>query len=313
MIEVKNLTRKFKDLVAINNVSFTLEKGDILGFLGPNGAGKTTTMRIITGYIPATSGTVNVAGYDIFENPLAVKKRIGYLPEHPPLYQELTVKDYLSYVANLKGVDGRKIQSELGRVTELCSLEAVFNRLIDNISKGFRQRVGLAQAMIGDPEILILDEPTVGLDPNQIMEVREMIKNLAQNHTVILSTHILPEVTMTCQRVVIIHQGKVKAEDSIDGLLSRFHRSYRIHVQTRSGDGQLVQNLESIQGVNRVLPGNNGQGSFVVEADDKGIREVVAQKIVESGAGLLELHSSTISLEEVFKELTTEEKGVQNG
>ena len=221
MIEVRNLTKRYRDLVAIDDVSFDVAKGEILGFLGRNGAGKTTTMRILTGFIPASSGTAKVAGFDVFEQPLEVKRRIGYLPENPPLYLDMTVYGYLKFVAEIKGVPSKQLKSEMERVANLTSVGGVMDRVIANLSKGFRQRVGLAQALLRDPEVLILDEPTVGLDPIQVREFRDLIRSLAGKHTVILSTHILSEITATCQKVLVIRQGKVVAFDELPALARR--------------------------------------------------------------------------------------------
>jgi len=218
MIEVTGLTKRYRDRVAVQDLTFSVPEGEILGFLGPNGAGKSTTMRILTGYLPATSGTVKVAGYDVFEDPYEVKRRIGYLPETPPLYPEMTVHGYLRFVASIKGVRRGQMATELERVAHATSVTEVMDRLIQNLSKGFRQRVGVAQALLGNPPVLILDEPTEGLDPSQRAEVRQLIKGLAGQHTVILSTHILPEVTMTCARVLILNQGKMVAFDEIQNL-----------------------------------------------------------------------------------------------
>src|SRR3954469_24387662 len=218
MIEVSHLVKSYRDLKAVNDVSFKVEQGEILGFLGPNGAGKTTTMRMITGVLPPTSGTAKVAGFDVFEQPMEVKRRIGYLPETPPLYTDMTVRAYLKFVAEIKGV-GRKVREREGdRVAVRTNSDKFIHRVIGNLSKGQRQRVGLAQALLGDPEVLILDEPTVGLDPAQIIEVRELIKSLAGKHTIVLSTHILPEVTAICQKALIIAQGRVVAYDTLEGL-----------------------------------------------------------------------------------------------
>src|SRR5215468_8209823 len=218
MIEVTGLTKRYRDRVAVDDLTFSVPEGEILGFLGPNGAGKSTTMRVLTGYLPASSGTVKVAGHDVFEEPYEVKRRIGYLPETPPLYPEMSVRGYLRFVASLKGVTRGQMASELDRVAHATGISGEMDRLIQNLSKGFRQRVGLAQALLGSPPVLILDEPTEGLDPNQRAEVRQLIKGLAGQHTVILSSHILPEVTMTCKRVLILNQGKMVAFDEIKNL-----------------------------------------------------------------------------------------------
>ncbi len=227
MIEVRNLTKRYRDLVAIDQVSFDVGKGEILGFLGRNGAGKTTCMRILTGFLPATSGSAKVAGFDVFEQPLEVKRRVGYLPEQPPLYLDMTVYAYLKFVAAIKGVPRAKVKSEMERVANLTAIGAVMDRVIANLSKGFRQRVGLAQALLNDPEVLILDEPTVGLDPIQVREFRDLIRSLAGKHTVILSTHILSEITATCQRVLVIRQGKVVACDDLQALTKKYQEQNR--------------------------------------------------------------------------------------
>ena len=218
MIRVQNLTKRYRDLVAVDGLTFEVGKGEILGFLGPNGAGKSTTMKILTGFMPATSGTATVAGFDVFEEPIEVKRRVGYLPENPPLYPEMSIAAYLRFVARLKGVAGRDVENEVERVAAMTSITGVMDRLIDNVSKGYKQRVGIAQALVGNPEVLILDEPTSGLDPQQNREVRELIKSLAGQHTIILSTHTLPEVTATCQKALIIKGGKIVAFDTLDNL-----------------------------------------------------------------------------------------------
>jgi len=220
MIEVHSLVKRFGALAAVDGLTFSVARNEVLGFLGPNGAGKTTTMRILTGALPATEGRVRVAGLDVFDQPMQVKRKVGYLPEVPPLYEELDVLAYLGFVARLKSLPGRRVKSEVARVVETCGLREVRGRLIANLSKGFRQRVGLAQALLGDPEVLILDEPTIGLDPNQIAEIRGLIRRLAENHTVILSTHILPEVIQVCQRVLIVHRGRLVADDRLENLTS---------------------------------------------------------------------------------------------
>jgi ABC-2 type transport system ATP-binding protein len=221
MIEVSRLTKRYRDLVAVDDLSFTVNKGEIVGFLGPNGAGKSTTMRILTGFLPASSGSVKVAGFDVFEEPQEVKRRVGYLPENPPVYDALTARAYLRFCAELKRIRKGALAAEIDRVAQLTRIGEVMDRVIGNLSKGFRQRVGLAQALLGDPEVLVLDEPTVGLDPMQIREVRELVKRLAGRHTVILSTHILPEVAMTCQKILVINQGRLVDFDTVEGLIER--------------------------------------------------------------------------------------------
>ena len=231
MIEVNGLTKRYRDLVAVDNLSFSVRKGEVVGFLGPNGAGKSTAMRILTGFLPATSGSAKIAGFDVFEEPLEVKRRVGYLPEQPPIYDALTPRSFLRFCAALKGVARARVKGEIDRVAERTGITEVMERVIGNLSKGFRQRVGLAQALLGDPEVLVLDEPTVGLDPLQIREVRELVKSLAGGHTVILSTHILPEVAMTCQKVLVIHQGRLVDFDTVEGLIARHLPGRRVTLE----------------------------------------------------------------------------------
>ena len=231
MIEVSRLTKRYRDLVAVDDLSFTVGKGEVVGFLGPNGAGKSTTMRVLTGFLPATSGSVKVAGFDVFEEPLEVKRRVGYLPEQPPVYDALTPRSYLRFCAALKGIPRRRASDEIDRVAERTGVTQVLERVIGNLSRGFRQRVGLAQALLGDPEVLVLDEPTAGLDPLQIREVRELVKSLAGRHTVILSTHILPEVAMTCQKALVIHQGRLVDFDTVEGLIARHLPGRRVTLE----------------------------------------------------------------------------------
>ncbi len=318
MISVNQLGKRYGDIVAIDDVSFTLSKGEVLAFLGPNGAGKTTTMRILTCFMPATSGTASVAGFDVFEDAMEVKRRIGYLPETPPLYPEMTVSEYLIFVAKLKGLPRRDQPSGLKNALEKCGLGDVSGRMIGNLSKGFRQRVGLAQALIHNPEVLILDEPTVGLDPRQIIEIRELIKSLGGEHTIILSTHILPEATAVCQKVVIISGGRIVAVDSQEGLSSRIRKSEKISLHLRKFDELTIKKILAISGVMAVndqvnSKENESYGRFIVESElGIDVRERLAQTVVESGWGLLEMKPLTISLEDVFLKLTTEEKPVDN-
>src|SRR5581483_7246947 len=276
MIEVKQLVKRYGDVVAIDHVSFTVDRGEILAFLGPNGAGKTTTMQILTCFMPATTGTARVAGFDIFEEPMEVKRRIGYLPENPPLYPEMTVSEYLLFVAKIKGLSGQKVPDALAGAVEKCGLGDVSRRLIANLSKGYRQRVGLAQALIHNPEVLILDEPTVGLDPKQIIEIRELIRGLRGEHTIILSTHILPEATAVCQKVVIINRGRVVAVDSQERLSAQVRKSEKIAFRVRRGEGVAVDKILAIGGVHQVIPqsASDGEGAFIVESDlGRDIRE----------------------------------------
>lgn len=314
MIEVDKLTKRFGNFKAIDDVSFRVEKGEILGFLGPNGAGKTTTMRILTCFLPASEGTARVAGFDVFENAMEVKRRIGYLPEQPPLYEEMTVDSYLSFVAKIKGVFPGDRKKRIQRVKEQVRVEDYGDKLIKHLSKGFKQRVGLAQALIHDPEILILDEPTAGLDPNQIREVRELIKSLSGNHTIILSTHILPEVSMTCQRVVIISEGKIVAVDTPENLTRQQQGASRISLKIKGPDAGLKERLREVTGVlsveSNVLDGDGEEvHSFSVETELKqDIRGQLARSVIESGFELVELRSMELSLEDVFTQLTTQEE-----
>jgi len=314
VIEVKNVTKRFGDIVAVDDVSFRVEKGEIVGFLGPNAAGKTTTMRILTNYMPATSGTATVAGFDVFEDPMEVKRRIGYLPENPPLYLDMKVDDYLEFVAAINGVERNEIPKNVDRVIDLTSLHEMRGRLIKKLSKGFRQRVGLAQALIHDPEVLILDEPTVGLDPKQIIEVRELIKSLAHDHTIILSTHILPEVSMTSERVVIINRGRIVAEDTPQNLVASLKSGETLQVQVEGSFDDVQEKLMTIPGVATVSldpeqPQVQGVCELRVDSEPgTDVRKEVAAAIVNGNWGLLELRSISLTLEDIFLELTTEEE-----
>ncbi len=311
MIQVEHLTKQYGNRTAIQDLSFEVAKGEVLGFLGPNGAGKTTTMRILTGFMPATSGTARVAGYDVWEAPHEVKKRIGYLPEHPPLYNDMTVAEYLRFVARIKGMNRRQISSAIQQVCEQCSLGEVTGRLIGNLSRGFRQRVGLAQALIHQPEVLILDEPTVGLDPKQIIEVRQLIKGLQGNHTVILSTHILPEVTAVCQRVVIINEGRVAAVNTHEGLSAQLRKSEKISLKIKSPSPDCLEKLKAIPGVLNVFPDQSiiqDGYPYVVESQlGHDVREDLARCVVANQWGLLEMRPIAMTLEDVFLRLTAEE------
>ena len=311
MIKVDNLTKRYAAKAAIEGMSFEVEKGEILGFLGPNGAGKTTTMRIIAGFMPASGGSVHVDGYEVFENPLDVKRRIGYLPENPPLYPEMTVAGYLRFVAKIKGVPKNRLDGEVARVMERVNITDVKERIIAKLSKGYKQRVGLGQALLNDPPVLILDEPTIGLDPKQIHEVRELIKELAGSHTVVLSTHILPEVEQTCHRVIIIDHGKIVAVDTPQNLRFQLQGAERIFVEVEGPAEEVITKLKSMPGVMDVRQLENGAGRhrFQIEGElRKDIRGDLARAIVQSGWGLLELQSATMSLEDIFIKLTTAEE-----
>ena len=311
MIEVEHLTKRYGLLVAIDDVSFQVRQGEILGFLGPNGAGKTTTMRILAGFFPATKGRALVAGYDVFEQPLEARRRVGYLPESPPLYTEMTVDSYLRFVATIKGVANSDTPDRLEIVKERCGLPDQGGRLIKHLSKGYRQRVGLAQALIHDPDVLILDEPTIGLDPRQIIEFRELIGSLRGEHTIILSTHILPEVSMTCDRVVIISRGRIVAVDSPRNLTSQIQGGERIDLTVGGDTDRVTELLTALPQVRRVAVEETGNGlsSVMVEADgETEVRHKVARQVIRGGLDLYELRVRSASLEDVFVELTTEEE-----
>ncbi len=314
MIKVDGLTKRYARNVAVDHISFEVEKGQIVGFLGPNGAGKTTTMRMLTCFMPPTDGTAQVAGFDILENPMEVKKRIGYLPETPPVYPEMEVIEYLQFVSRIKGVPKASAKKRIDEVMEKCAVADVRNKEIGKLSKGYRQRVGLAQAILHNPDVLILDEPTAGLDPHQIIETRDLIKGLAGDHTIILSTHILPEVEQVCQRVVIIAKGKVVATDTVHNLTSRLRGAETVSIEVISNNGggaqwaqSVQQRLEQVAGVSRVIPKESQDkiAHFTVESmQDRHIRPDLARAIIESGWHLNELHAVGLSLEEIFLELT---------
>ena len=310
MIEVQHLTKRYGPITAVDDVSFRVEKGEILGFLGPNGAGKTTTMRVLTGYMPPTEGKAIVAGYDVFDKPVEAKRRTGYLPETPPLYPDMTVRDYLMFVSKIKGVPRGERKSRVATVMERTHVADMAQRHCGKLSKGYRQRVGLAQAILHNPDVLILDEPTAGLDPKQIIETRQLIKQLAGDHTIILSTHILPEVSQTCQRVVIINKGRVVAVDTPDNLTARLRGSETMYVQVDSGGTDVTGALLAIPGVTRVAPSGPVAAVTAFEVDSESGRDVrreLASTIVTRGWGLLELRPMRMSLEEIFLHLTTEE------
>ena len=311
MITVENLTKRYPAKTAIEGVSFKVEKGEILGFLGPNGAGKTTTMRIVTGFMPASDGTVTVDGFDVFEHPIDVRRRIGYLPENPPLYLEMSVTGYLRFVAKIKGVPKDKLDSEVKRVMDRVSITDVRERIIAKLSKGYKQRVGLAQALLNDPPVLILDEPTIGLDPKQIHEVRELIKALAGNHTVVLSTHILPEVEQTCHRVVIIDRGKIVAVDTPQNLRFQLQGAERVFMEIQGPASEIKSKLKAMPGVIDVqaVGSSDGRTRFQIEGElRKDIRGDLARTVVQNGWGLYELQSASMSLEDIFLKLTTAEE-----
>ncbi len=310
MIEVTNLTKRYGPHLAIDGLNFTVAKGEVVGFLGPNGAGKTTTMKIITGYMAPSDGSVKVAGFDVFENPVEVKQRIGYLPEVPPVYTDMYVNEYLTFVAKLKGVPSEKIASMVDSSLQKTNLQEVHKRLIKNLSKGFRQRVGIAQALVSDPEILILDEPTVGLDPKQVAEIRHLIQELRKSHTIILSTHILPEVQASCERIIIINRGRIVAEDSLEGLSRKMSRGQRIFLKIRRNSKELVDSIASLDGVRKV-ESVDGNGVLHVDTDEtEDLLERLSDHVVKKGVGLLEMRSSTFNLEDIFLKLTGSESHI---
>jgi ABC-2 type transport system ATP-binding protein len=319
MIKVEGLSKRYARTVAVDDISFEVQKGQIVGFLGPNGAGKTTTMRVLTCFLPPTSGSAQVADHDVVAQPMEVKKRIGYLPETPPLYPEMEVIEYLTFVGRLKGVTKRELPSRLEEVIGKCAIADVRTKLIGKLSKGYRQRVGLAQAIIHNPDVLILDEPTAGLDPKQIIETRELIKGLAGDHTIILSTHILSEVEQTCEYVIIINKGKLVATDTVDNLTNRLRGAEAVAVEVEAagaGDGQVRQRLEQVSGVSKVVPkeARNGRLRFEVESlQGRHIRPDLARAVVESGWGLHDLHPVALSLEEIFLQLTASDEKPATG
>lgn len=306
MIQIRDLTKTYGTIKAIENLNFSVAKGEVVGFLGPNGAGKSTTMKIITGYMAPTSGAVKVAGFDVFESPIEVKKRIGFLPETPPLYGDMFVRDYLEYVAKLKGVDKSERRIFVERAIDVTNIGDVQHRLIQNLSKGFKQRVGIAQALVSNPEILILDEPTVGLDPKQVAEIRQLIKDLRGHHTIILSTHILPEVQVICERIIIINKGRIVAEDTLSDLNHKMMDYKRVLVRVKTLGEDLVSRIKNIPGVVEVKTGE-AQGALEIKTDkNEAIQEQIATMIATSGAGLIEMKSVDYSLEDIFLKVTAE-------
>ncbi|MEK7751467.1 MAG: ATP-binding cassette domain-containing protein [Acidobacteriota bacterium] len=313
MIKVEGMTKRYGRNVAVDNISFGVQKGQIVGFLGPNGAGKTTTMRVLTCFLPPTAGTAEVAGYDVLAAPMEVKRRIGYLPETPPLYPEMEVVEYLVFVGRLKGIGKGDLARRVDEVIERTAIGDVRTKLLGRLSKGYRQRVGLAQAIIHNPDVLILDEPTAGLDPKQIIETRQLIRKLAGDHTIILSTHILPEVEQTCEQVVIISKGKLVATDSVQNLTNRLRGSEAVAVTVDTPGGepatdQIRQKLEQVPGVSRVVfkEARDTRQSFEVESlQGRTVRADLARAVVESGWNLVELHAVAFSLEDIFLQLTS--------
>lgn len=314
MIEVSGLVKSYGPIEAVKDIQFRVKKGEVVGFLGPNGAGKSTTMKIITGSMAPTGGSVRVAGFDVFEDPIEVKKRIGYLPENPPVYGEMSVESYLRFVAKLKGVSGDRVSKQVEKSIEKTDLGSVRKRLIQNLSKGFRQRVGIAQALVSDPEVLILDEPTSGLDPRQVAEVRALIQELKGEHTIILSTHILPEVQSMCERIIIINRGRIVAEDSIQGLSNRMAGATQVKIKVGRPGAALEAKLKSIEGVHGVVATEGGYTLHVGDAKNSDLAvELIAETVVQLKSGLLELKRDAVDLEEIFLKLTTGEESQTPG
>ena len=307
MIEVENLTRYYGSRLAINNLSFQIEKGEVVGFLGPNGAGKSTTMNIISCILPASNGTVKINRFDTFEQSLEIRKMTGYLPETPPLYPDMTVAKYLDFAAGVRGVSSKNIPAAVERVIEKCSLKDVGHRIIGRLSKGYQQRVGLAQAMVHDPEILILDEPTIGLDPIQIIEIRKLIQELAEEHTIILSSHILPEITQICKRVIIINEGEIAAVDSLGGLTASLRKSERISLTVRKPENMIIEKLNSLDQV--ISASSTEENQFLIECSLRSnLQDDIAKLALENDWGIIELKPISMTLEDIFLKLTLEEK-----
>ncbi len=308
MIEVDHLTKQYGSLVAVRDLTFSVEKGEVVGFLGPNGAGKTTTMRILTCFQPATLGTARVAGFDVFHEPMEVKRRIGYLPEHPPLYRDMYVRSYLDFVAQIKGVPSRNRGSRVDDAMERCGITDRAKQLIGQLSKGYRQRVGIAQAILHDPDVIILDEPTIGLDPNQIQEIRRVIRGLGREHTVILSTHILPEVEKTCDRVIIINRGRIAAVDTPENLTAGASGNRRYYVAVSGDLNDAAEAIREVAGVVDVRKAEDNQALQIEASGETDMRPSIAARLVERGLGLVELRPITAGLEDIFRELTGHEE-----
>ena len=311
MIEVEHLTKYYGEIRGIEDISFSIEKGEITGFLGPNGSGKTTTMRILTCFFPPTRGVAKVSGYNVTKDPMEVRRRIGYMPETVPLYPDMKVTTYLNFVAEAKGVEKRQMKRKISEIMEQCGIIEVSQRLVGNLSKGFRQRVGLAQALINDPEVLILDEPTIGLDPKQVVEIRSFIKSLSGERTIILSTHILPEVSMTCERVIIIHEGGIVAVDTPENLMGMLQKTAKTLMQIEGVRQEIIDKLKTIPGViNVVEKGETSPGVFCYEVESEKEKEIsgeLSYLVYSNKWKLVEMRAMKMSLENIFIELTKEE------
>ncbi len=313
MIEVEQLTKYYGFLPAISDLSFSIGQGEVVGFLGPNGAGKTTTLKILTCFLPPTSGKARINGLDVYRNSLKVREQVGYLPESVPLYTEMTVERFLSFAAQAKGIGTREIRTSINKTLDDCGLEKVRGRIIGHLSKGFKQRVGLAQALLNNPPVLILDEPTIGLDPAQVVEIRALIRSLGQERTIILSSHILPEVSQICQRVIIINRGRIVAIDTVSNLTSQIQTSRKIHLTIQGPREEILKALRVQSGVLKAEDtSDESPGKYLVEMDkEQDIRADLARSVIEKGWGLLEMRSQELSLEEVFVQIVTEEPGGQ--
>ena len=310
MIEVESLSKSYGPREAIKNLSFQIEKGEVVGFLGPNGAGKSTTMNILSCIMPASSGTAKICGFDIFEQSLEIRKLIGYLPETPPLYSDMVVTDFLAFASRLRNISSRETPLAVERVIEQCSLKEVKNRIIGRLSKGYQQRVGIAQALVHNPDILILDEPTIGLDPIQIIEIRKLIQDLASSHTIILSSHILPEITQICKRVIIISDGEIAAVDSLEALTTRLRKGERLILKLRHSNNETIGKLRTLKKINTVIEDQTGQ--FTIDCDPQAnIQDNIAQISIDNNWGIIELKPASVTLEEIFLKLTVEENEVR--
>ena len=310
MIDVKHLTKRYVNIAAVDNISFNVNEGEIVGLLGPNGAGKTTTMRILTCFMPATEGSASVAGYDVFDDSINVRQQIGYLPENVPLYLDMRAYEYLMFRAKLKNIPRRERRQKIGYCLEMCGISEVQNQIIGTLSKGYRQRVGLADTLIHDPKILILDEPTIGLDPNQIRQIRHVIKELGKKHTILLSTHILPEVEMICGRVIIINKGRIVAMDTPENLMKQLRSSANVVLEARGNGEEIKNSISKINGVRSVVwkeKGNEVNEIVVESTEGKDLREDIFKCVVENNYILREMKRQTITLEEIFHQITTKE------
>ena len=311
MIQVESVTKRYGTTTAVKNISFEVERGEIVGFLGPNGAGKTTTMRILTGFLPPTEGKASVAGFDVLEEPLEVKRRIGYLPENPPVYTEMEVDRYLEFVGRIKGIPSAELGDRVNAALDRVSIAHVRGRVIGKLSKGYRQRVGLAQALIHSPDVLILDEPTVGLDPKQIIEIRELIQSLGGEHTIMLSTHILSEVASTCHRIIIINEGEIEASDTPENLTARLQGDESTELEIDAPADEVEARLAAVNGVKAVHRSADihGHSRWTVEAGgDPAVKAALAKSVVDAGWGLYGMRSVGMSLEDIFLKLTAAEE-----